>query len=166
MTFVWLVFALFLFFLCAFLLVLEVFVPSFGLLSLLALGALAGGGAIFFGYGTVAGWVGIGIAVVMIPTIWVVTYRIFPGTRFGKAIILDKVDRKRGDAIPDTEQLSSLLGKTGVVLTPLRPVGKCDFSGRRVECVAETGYIEKDSKVAVIRVEGTQLTVRVVQEQA
>jgi membrane-bound ClpP family serine protease len=42
----------------------------------------------------------------------------------------------------------------------------CDFAGRRLECVAETGYIEKDNNVTVIRVEGTQLTVRMVEEKA
>jgi membrane-bound ClpP family serine protease len=36
----------------------------------------------------------------------------------------------------------------------------CDFSGRRVECVAEGGYVDKGNKVKVIHVQGTQLTVR------
>jgi len=40
----------------------------------------------------------------------------------------------------------------------------CDFSGRRIECVAETGYVEKGKEVRVIRVQGTQLTVRINEE--
>jgi membrane-bound ClpP family serine protease len=36
----------------------------------------------------------------------------------------------------------------------------CDFSGRRVECVAEGGYVDKGRKVKIIDVESTQLTVR------
>jgi len=43
-------------------------------------------------------------------------------------------------------------------------VGMCDFSGKRVECVAESGYVDKDKKVKVIDVESTQLTVRVIDE--
>ena len=46
----------------------------------------------------------------------------------------------------------------------MRPVGMCDFEGRRVECVAESGYLQKDKQVKVIRVEGTQVTVRVMDE--
>ena len=152
----WLIFAVFLFVTCATLLVIEIFVPSFGLLTVSALICVGSGVALFFGYGPVAGWIGVGIAIVIIPIVWVIVYRLFPNTSFGKHIILGKVNRPKGDAIPDTDQLKELLGRAGVVLSDLRPVGMCDFDGRRVECVAETGYIEKDNKVTVIRVEGTQ----------
>ena len=160
----WLFLAVLLFVACAVLLVIEIFVPSFGLLTLFALGCLVGGGMIFFDQGTVAGWTGMGIAALLIPTVWIVTYKAFPQTSLGKSIILGKVSRDRGDAIPDTDKLKSLLGAEGVVLSPLRPVGMCDFSGDRVECVAETGYIDTDNKIRVIKVEGTQLTVRKIQE--
>ncbi len=162
----WLVFAVFLFLASAALLVAEVFVPSGGLLSVCSLACLAGGIVIFFNYSTVAGWIGIVVAILMIPTVLILAYKMFPKTRFGKAVTLTPPKRDLGDAIPDTDRLKELVGRTGVVLSDLRPVGMCDFSGRRVECVAETGYIEKDSKVAVIRVEGTQLTVRMVEEKA
>ena len=156
----WLIFAVFLYFACAVLIIAEVFVPSGGLLSVCALAALVGGVAIFFNQGPVAGWVGLIIAILMVPTVLVLAYRIFPKTRFGKVVTLTPPQRDRGDAIPDTNRLQELLGKDGVVISPLRPVGMCDFSGQRVECVAETGYIEKDRKVTVVRVQGTQLTVR------
>jgi membrane-bound ClpP family serine protease len=161
----WLVFAVFLFFASAALLVAEVFVPSGGLLSVCSLACLAGGIVIFFNYSTTIGWIGIIIAIIMIPTVLILAYRIFPKTKFGKAVTLTPPKRDLGDAVPDTDQLKELLGRTGVVLSDLRPVGMCDFSGHRLECVAETGYIEKDNKVTVIRVEGTQLTVRMTETE-
>lgn len=72
--------------------------------------------------------------------------------------------RGRGDAIADIDELNQLLGRTGRALTPMRPVGTGDFDGRRVECVAESRYVERDRPITVIRVEGTQLTVRVTDE--
>ena len=108
--------------------------------------------------------VGVVVAVVMIPLLLVGAYRLLPKTRFGRNVILSGPVRERGDAIPDTAELLKLLGQVGHVLTPLRPVGTCDFSGRRVECVAEAGYVQKGATVKVIRVEGTQLTVRVTDE--
>jgi membrane-bound ClpP family serine protease len=161
----WLVFAVFLFFASAALLVAEVFVPSGGLLSVCSLACLAGGIVIFFNYSTTIGWIGIIIAIIMIPTVLILAYRIFPKTKFGKTVTLTPPKRDLGDAVPDTDQLKELLGRTGVVLSDLRPVGMCDFSGRRLECVAETGYIEKDNNVTVIRVEGTQLTVRMTETE-
>jgi membrane-bound serine protease (ClpP class) len=160
----WLAFAVFLYFACAALIIAEVFVPSGGLISICALACLIGGIVIFFRHSTTAGWAGVIIAVVMIPSVIVIAYKVFPHTRFGKSVTLAPPERQRGDAIADTPELKGLLGAVGVVITPLRPVGTCDFSGQRVECVAEGGYVDKGRKIKVIHVEGTQLTVRVVEE--
>ena len=160
----WLVLAVFLYIACAALIIAEVFVPSGGIISALAFLCLGGGIAIFFNHSTVAGWIGVSVAAVMIPSLLVFAYRIFPKTRFGKSVTLTPSERVKGDAIPDTAELEGLLGAVGEVVTPLRPVGTCNFSGKRVECVAESGYVDKDKKIKVIDVEGTQLTVRVVEE--
>jgi membrane-bound serine protease (ClpP class) len=156
----WLVFAVFLYFACAALIIAEVFVPSGGIISLFALACVIGGAAIFFRHSSTAGWIGVVIAIIMIPSTLVFAYRIFPKTRFGKSVTLTPPERQKGDAIPDTEELKELLGAVGLVMTPLRPVGMCDFSGQRLECVAEGGYVDKDKEVKVINVESTQLTVR------
>ncbi|UCC98328.1 MAG: hypothetical protein JSW66_00240 [Phycisphaerales bacterium] len=160
----WLILAVVLFLACAALIVAEVFVPSGGLISVSALACLVGGIAIFFHYSTVAGWIGVLLAMVMIPATLIVAYKILPKTRFGKNVTLAPPQREQGDAVPDTAELKKLLGTTGVVLTPLRPVGTCDFSGRRVECVAESGYVDKGMKVKVICVQSTQLTVRMIED--
>ncbi len=160
----WLFFAVFLYVACAALIVAEVFIPSGGLLSICALACIVGGVAIFFRISTLAGWLGVGVAIIMIPLLLIGAYRLLPMTRFGRHVMLAGPVRDRGDAIPDTPELIKLLGQNGQVLTPLRPVGTCDFSGRRVECVAEAGYVQKGATVKVIRVEGTQLTVRVISD--
>jgi membrane-bound serine protease (ClpP class) len=160
----WLIFAVFLFFVCAVLIVAEVFVPSGGLISICALACLVGGIAIFFHYNMIAGWIGVVIALIMIPTMLIFTYKIFPKTRFGKSVTLSPPQRRQGDAVPDTDELKDMLGAEGVVLSTLRPVGMCDFSGRRIECVAESGYVEKGKKVKIISVESTQLKVRIIEE--
>jgi len=160
----WLAFAIFLYFAAAVLIIAEVFVPSGGIISIFSISCLVGGAVIFFRHSTTAGWVGVIIAVIMIPAVLVIAYKVFPKTRFGKSVILAPPQRQKGDAVPDTPELKELLGAEGVVFTPLRPVGMCDFSGQRVECVAESGYVDKDKKVKVIDVESTQLTVRVIEE--
>jgi len=162
----WLLLAVFLYLACAALIVAEVFVPSGGLISICALACLIGGVAIFFHHSTAVGMAGVGVAIVMIPSVLIIAYKIFPKTRFGKSVTLTPPKRQEGDAVPDTPELKNMLGAVGVVITPLRPVGMCDFSGRRIECVAESGYVDKGQKIEVIRVQSTQLTVRVVIEES
>jgi membrane-bound serine protease (ClpP class) len=161
----WFLLGLFLIVLAAVLLVVEIFVPSFGLLAACAIASLTAGIWVFFSESTAAGWAGVGITAVVVPIVWIITYRLFPNTSFGKSVTLEGPERDKGDAIPDTPDLAKLLGETGVVITPLRPVGMCEFDGQRFECVAETGYVEKEEKISVIHVEGTQLTVRLIEDK-
>lgn len=100
----------------------------------------------------VAPWIKTVLAVVLLLIVLIQLVRLAPPSR------------KRGDAISDADELDKLPGRTGRVLTPMRPVGMCEFEGRRVECIAESGYVQKDRTVEVIRVEGTQVTVRVMDE--
>jgi len=161
----WIVFAVFLYFACAALVIAEVFVPSGGLISICALACLIGGLAIFFQHSFTVGWIGVAVAAVMIPTVIVIAYRMFPKTRFGKSVTLTPSERQQGDAIPDTPELEAMLGKVGQVVSPLRPVGMCKFGERKVECVSESGFVKNGEKVEIIRVQGTQLTVRVVEDK-
>ena len=117
---------------------------------------------ICFQYSPYSGWIGVAIAIVVIPVTLYVCYKALPKTGVGKRLILGRPDRARGDAIPDTPELAGMVNHVGNVVTPLRPVGTCDFDGKRLECVSETGYIEAGKRVEVISVEGTQLTVRLV----
>ncbi len=160
----WLLFAVFLYVICAALIVAEVFIPSAGLLAICAIACLVGGAWLFFQHSAAVGWVGLIVGLIMVPSLLALAYKILPNTRFGKRMMLTPPVRDRGDAIADTAELGELLGRVGRVLTPLRPVGMCDFDGRRIESVAESGYVEKDRTVKVIRVEATQVTVRVVDE--
>lgn len=161
-----LVLAVFLFLACAILIIAEVFVPSGGLISIVALACLVGGIILFFNRSATTGWIGVIIAIIMIPSVLIFAYKIFPKTRFGKNATLSPPQRQQGDAIPDTPKLKEMLGAEGIVLTPLRPVGMCDFSGQRVECVAESGYVNNGKKVKVINVESTQLTVRIIEDNS
>jgi len=110
----WLIFAVFLYFICAVLIVAEIFVPSGGLISILAIACLAGGIAVFFHYSVIAGWIGVGVAPGMIAVVLVIAYKMFPKTKFGKSVTLNPPNREQGDAVPDTDQLKELLGAVGV----------------------------------------------------
>ena len=100
----------------------------------------------------------------MIPGLLILTYKILPKTKFGKSVTLAPPERQQGEGVPDTLRLKEMLGEVGVVVSTLRPVGMCNFSGQRLECVAESGYVDKGKKVKVIKTESTQLTVRLIED--
>ena len=160
----WILFAVVLLILCAILLVFEIFIPSLGLLTATALLCLAGGMYIFFQISTTVGWIGVWTAVVLIPAVWVIVYKLLPKTSIGRVLELKKVEQAMG-GIPDQEHLESLMGQSGIVLTPLRPVGMCEFEGNKIVCVADTGYVEKQTQVKVIHVEGNKVIVRLLETE-
>lgn len=56
--------------------------------------------------------------------------------------------------------LNTYLGKTGTVVTHLRPAGTVFIDGVRLDVVSEGGYIPKDAQVEVVMVEGSRVVVR------
>ena len=153
-----------LFLACALLILAEVFIPSGGLISVLAVICVIGGIIACFHINPFVGFIGIIAAMIMIPGALYLTYKFLPKTRFGKNVTLAPPERQAGDAVPDTMELKEMLGEIGIVISPLRPVGMCNFSGQRLECVAESGYVDKGQKVKVIKIESTQLTVRLIED--
>ncbi len=90
------------------------------------------------------------------------------------AIILIKLGKKSpifNKIVLETEQenekgyLSSFtkdeyLGKIGVTVTELRPSGIIEIEGKRIDALSEGNYIEKETPIEVVRVEGSKIFVR------
>ena len=96
-----------------------------------------------------------------LPVFIIAMVRIWPDTWIGKRVAIRKAQKAiPGGSIPDAGELDRLLGQTGQTITDLRPVGAVMFGDERVDCVAETGQIDKGSEVTVIRVEGVRVVVR------
>lgn len=146
----------------AFLLALEIFLPSLGLLTALAIGSFAGGTYVFFQIGPSAGWWGLASSAAIIPLCWVCFYKIFPNTSVGRAMILKSSPRAKGDALPQQDQMAALVGQRGVAVSPLRPVGVCQIAGLRVVCQSEMGYIAQHTPIEAVRAQGQSLIVRAI----
>jgi membrane-bound serine protease (ClpP class) len=57
--------------------------------------------------------------------------------------------------------LSNLVGKTGVTATVLRPSGKVIIDDEYYDSVSESGFIEKGTKIKVVRFENAQVYVEI-----
>jgi membrane-bound serine protease (ClpP class) len=60
--------------------------------------------------------------------------------------------------------VKELIGTEGVALTTLRPAGTAEFNGQRVDVVADWDYVEKGSKIKVLKVEGIKVVVEEIKE--
>ena len=61
-----------------------------------------------------------------------------------------------------TEDLYVFLGKEGVTTTVLRPTGMAEFDGVRLNVVSEGEFIQSGTQVQIVRVEGSRILVRTI----
>ena len=81
------------------------------------------------------------------------------GLLFRSPIVLK--ERIESEAIkPSTGAMEDLIGKTGVALTPLRPSGIALIDGERYSVESQATFIEKDSTITVLKVDGPKITVQ------
>lgn len=75
-----------------------------------------------------------------------------------RLVLKDEQLSEIGYSAPDA-RLKKLAGSSGVALTDLRPAGAARIDGRRVDVVADSEYIAKDTPVQVVAVEGVRVVV-------
>jgi len=136
----------------------EVFVPSGGLLGLLAGCSLIAGIVMLFKVDTTLGLVGLVVSLAAIPFLLAFGMKIMPDTVIGRMLTLknpplrDANSGEPGNIVP--------IEATGKALTDLRPIGTCLIDGRRMDCMAEAGVIEAGQPVRVVFADGMQIKVR------
>jgi len=138
----------------------EIFIPSFGLISLVALGCMAGSVALAFQAGAGVGYLFIVLNVLAIPIVVVIAFKLLPRSPLVLSRTLDG-EKPRGPAVESDQEL---VGKEGVAETDLRPAGKARIDGRRVDVLTAGEYVEPGTRVKVIRVEGARVFVKTARE--
>jgi membrane-bound serine protease (ClpP class) len=141
--------------------VLEMFLPSGGIIGLLSIAAL--GGAVWMGFQH-GSWTGLGvIAVVVIglPMMLSVAVRIWPETSMGRRLLLDTP--KAEEILPDSDarrSLKALVGRVGVAKTLMMPSGAVQVDGHVIDAVSEGVVIEPGQAIRVVEVRGSRVVVR------
>src|SRR5688572_18496120 len=120
------------------LLMAEAFIPSGGLIGLLAVGCL---GVSLYQAFTVPnapnlGWKFLAAEIILIPIAAVVAIQLWPRTPLARRIFLPPPAPEDTDTAHSRTRLDHLIGDFGRALTPLRPSGNVDFDGRRLDAKA------------------------------
>ncbi len=81
---------------------------------------------------------------------------------FFKRIALDTTQEISAGYIGVPENMQSLIGKTGITSTILRPAGRIIIDNERYDAVALYGYIEPNTPIKVVKYENSQLYVTII----
>jgi membrane-bound ClpP family serine protease len=140
------------------LVIFEVFIPSFGLLTLCAMSSFAVSALLAFDYSKTFGFGIIGSAVIGVPVFMMCALKILPKTSFGKRIILQGPEGPSHAVTRDLENL--FVGKTGTATSNLRPAGVADIDGERCDVVTRGEMLPRGARIEVIESSGNRLVVR------
>ena len=83
-----------------------------------------------------------------------------PRTKIGRTVILDVVESSANGFQAPPKELANLVGQSGQSLSSLRPAGAALIDSRRVDVVTCGEFIEPETDVEVILVEGSRVVVR------
>ncbi len=139
---------------------LEIFIPG-GVLGVI--GALALMGAVALGFSAFPSPYGMLSALVILLASAFVLYawiRFFPRTRMGKVFTLSNSTRDFKASDPHRE----LEGLSGTAVTELRPSGIADIDGRRVDVIADGGWISANTPIRVVQARGSIVRVEAIED--
>ena len=147
------------------LILLEVFVPSSGVLGVLAGLSVVAAIIVAFMQGPYVGLAIVSTTVVALPAVVALALRIWPSTSIGRRILLGVP--KAEELLPDdevTQRLKSLVGKQGVAQSLMLPSGAIRIDGRTYDATAAGVAIEPGTAVRVVEVHGARIVVRPIEE--
>ena len=136
----------------------EFFIPSAGIIGLAGAGAIVSGIVLVFkNAGSLAGFLFFAANALVVPAIIIAYWKRFPRSFMGKRLIL----APPADELRSAAKLSirPAIGDEGRALTSLRPAGMALFGSERLSVVTSGAFLEKDSPLRVVDIEGTRIVV-------
>ena len=140
------------------LMIVEVFVPGFGLPGIM--------GIVFIAVGTLltgmhyGAMTAVAVLLVTIALLALIVSWVMRRASSGKLPHSELFLKEREELHDGQEDMQVLVGKKGVTTSVLRPAGIADFDGVRLNVVTEGGFIERDIAVEIVSVQGTRIVVK------
>lgn len=143
------------------LLIVEVFMPGFGLPGIS--GIILEVVSVVLTYMWHGGLAALGMTLIILALIAIVISLALRSVNKGKLsrspVILNETESVE-DGYIATKDMEVFVGKEGITTTILRPAGMAEFDGVKLNVVADGEYIPKDVRVQVDHVEGARVVVR------
>lgn len=140
------------------LVMLEIFVPSGGLLGIMAAAAALGGVVMLFQINTTLGLIGAIVCVIAAPVLTIVGVKFWSNSSVGRWLEIGEATSRQAEKITNDESssvpkdLHAYVGKEGIAHSDLRPVGICHIEGNKENCLAATGLIRAGTSIKVVAI--------------
>lgn len=141
---------------------LELFIPSGGMLGIFAAAAIVGSLVVAFLSGLKFGVTMLLVTSVLVPIVLASALKWWPHTPMGQRILASPPESE-DDVLPDTDpryELRAMIGKPGVAKTKMLPSGIVVVDGRTYDAVGDGMAIEPGQEVTVVGVDMNRLEVR------
>ncbi|MCM8784587.1 MAG: hypothetical protein NC818_07505 [Candidatus Omnitrophica bacterium] len=90
----------------------------------------------------------------------IVSINFLPRSEVWKKIILKQKEAREEGYVTIDLTPENLIGKIGKTITPLRPAGKANFSGKILDVLSEGEFIDKDREIKIVNIEGNKIIVK------
>ena len=137
--------------------VLELFVPSAGMLGVLAAILIIAGISLAFYADFKSGAVVLLVTVLILPALLAVMIKVWPSTPIGKRILLKNL--RTEDVLPENQFSPELVGQLGVARTKMLPSGIVVINGEKLDAVSDGLPINAGQPIKVIAVRGNHIYV-------
>ena len=149
------------FFIGVALMVLEAFMPGFGIAGISGIVVEVVAVVLtWFSHGPVAA---LGMLLIILSVIAIaisVSLRSATNGRLSKSRLILRETESNEAGYRSTEDLEIFLGREGKTTTVLRPTGIAEFDGVRLNVVSEGEFIATGTPVRIVRIEGSRILVR------
>ncbi len=142
------------------LVIIEIFLPTGGIVAVLSALAALGGIIALFMHDITWGAIGLLGVLIAAPIAFFGGLRIWENSPIGRRMmgVPSEENNTTGPATRDDRE--ALLGEVGVAVSPLRPVGVIKVGGKRLDAQAEISFIEAGEPVVITKVDGLHILVR------
>lgn len=139
------------------LLIVEAFMPGFGVPGISGIILLLAGVAMtWYEYGAM---VGLGTTVAVLALVGVAISVSLKSASSGRLSKSDLILNDTETPPSENADMQLLVGKEGVVKNTLRPVGTAEFDCGKLHVTSDGEYVSEGQRVRIVRVEGTQIFV-------
>lgn len=139
------------------LLIVEAFMPGFGVPGISGIILLLAGVAMtWYEYGAM---VGLGTTVAVLALVGVAISVSLKSASSGRLSKSDLILNDTETPPSENADMQLLVGKEGVVKNTLRPVGTAEFDCGKLHVTSDGEYVSEGQKVRIVHVEGTQIFV-------